>query len=114
MFKRSVKNTILLNIGAFLLVLVLEILSIWTVKEKFETEYAFYLHGFSYALLIMLVIWVNHFALIPFFLDKKRYVLYGILLIGSIFLGSYLRGYGSGGWRVVSKFFLDLSGTFVL
>ena len=66
MFQRSLKNTILLNIGAFLLVLILEILSIWTVKDKFETEFAFYLHGINYAIIIMLVIWFNHFILIPF------------------------------------------------
>ncbi len=107
MFKRSLKSTLILNIGAFLLVLILEILSIWAVKDKFESDYSFYLHGINYAVLIMLIIWINHFILIPFFLDKRRYVLFGILLIGSIFLASYYKGYESG-WPVVSKFFFFL------
>lgn len=108
MFQRSLKHTLLLNIGAFLLVILLEILSIWTIKDKFDSEYSFYLHGLNYAVVIMLVIWFNHFILIPFFLDKRHYAGYGLLLIGSIFLGSYIRGYASGGWPVVSKFFFFL------
>lgn len=107
MFTRSLKNTLLLNIGAFLLVALLEILSIWTVREKFDSDYSFYSHGLSYAAIIMAIIWVNHFLLIPFLLDKRRYLLYGFALVGSILLGSYLRGY-DGGWPLVSKFFFFL------
>ncbi|MEM9077753.1 MAG: histidine kinase [Bacteroidota bacterium] len=107
MFKRSLKNTILLNIGAFLLVAILEILSIWTIKDRFDTDFLFYLRGINYAVIIMAVIWVNHFLLIPFFLDKRYYFLYALLLIGSILLGSYVKGY-SGGWEMVSKFFFFL------
>ncbi|MEO1486228.1 MAG: histidine kinase [Bacteroidota bacterium] len=107
MLKRSLKHTILLNLAAFLLVLILEILSIWTVKDKFETDWSFYTHGLSYASIIMILIWINHFALVPFLLDKRRYLLYAALLIGIIFLTSYLRGYGKG-WTVVSKFFFFL------
>ena len=93
--------------GAFLLVAILEILSIWTIKDRFDTDFSFYLRGINYAVIIMLIIWVNHFILIPFFLDKRSYFLYGILLVGSIFLGSYLKGYKEG-WEVVSKFFFFL------
>ncbi len=107
MFKRSLKNTLLLNIGAFLLVLILEILSIWAVKDRFDSDYSFYLHGINYAVIIMVIIWINHFILIPFFLDKRRYVVFAILLLGSIFLASYYKGYASG-WPVVSKFFFFL------
>ncbi|PRX54891.1 sensor histidine kinase [Flagellimonas meridianipacifica] len=107
MFKRSLKNTVLINVGAFLLVTLLEILSIWTVKDKFDTDLSFYLHGINYATIIMVIIWVNHFVLIPYFLDKRHYSVYGLLLIGSIFLGSYVKGYEKG-WEVVSKFFFFL------
>ncbi|WP_422859920.1 sensor histidine kinase [Flagellimonas sp. S174] len=107
MFSRSLKNTILINIAAFVLVALLEILSIWTIKDRFDTDFLFYLRGINYAVIIMIIIWFNHFVLIPFFLDKRKYLLYGILLIGSIFLGSYIKGYESG-WEVVSKFFFFL------
>ena len=107
MFNRSLKHTILLNVAAFLLVLILEILSIWTVKDKFDTDLAFYLHSLGYATIIMIVIWINHFVLVPFLLDHRRYVLYALLLIGIIFLMAYLRGHEKG-WTVVSKFFFFL------
>ena len=107
MFKKSLKNTILINIGAFILVATLEILSMWTVKDKFDTDFSFYLHGINYAVLIMIIIWINHFLLIPFFLDKRRYVFYGILLIGTLFLASYYRGHENG-WHGISKFFFFL------
>lgn len=104
MLKKSLKNTLLINIGAFLLVAILELLSGWLIRDQFDTPYSFYMWGLSYAVLIMAIIWINHFVLIPYFLDKKKYILYGILLIGSIFLCSYLRG-NSQGWPGVSKFF---------
>ncbi len=85
MFNRSIKNTILINAGAFLLVAILEILSIWASRDNFETAYSFYMHGINYTLYIMVIIWINHFIFIPFLLDKRRYVLYGILVIGIIF-----------------------------
>lgn len=108
MFKKSLKNTILINIGAFLLVLILEILSMWAIKDRFDTNYSFFLHGLEYAIVIMGIIWVNHFIFIPSFFDKKRYFLYAILLFGSVFIGAYLKGYGKGGWYDVYKmiFFL--------
>ncbi|WP_430411454.1 sensor histidine kinase [Kordia sp.] len=106
MIKKSLKHTILLNIGAFLLVIILEILGGWLFKDNFDTTYSFYLHNLSYTAIIMAVIWVNHFIFIPFFLDKRRYFLYGILLIGSIFLGSYLKAYPS--WIGVYKIFFFL------
>ncbi|MEM6895439.1 MAG: histidine kinase [Bacteroidota bacterium] len=107
MFNRSLKHTILLNVAAFFLVLILEILSIWTVKDKFDTDLSFYMHGLSYTVIIMIIIWINHFVLVPFLLDKRRYFLYVFLLIGSIFLASYLRGHELG-WPTVSKFFFFL------
>jgi len=104
MIKKSLKHTILINIGAFLLVAILELLSGWLVREQFDSAYYFYKWGLSYAVYIMGIIWVNHFIFIPFFLDKRRYFLYGILLIGSIFLGAFLKG-NMHGWTSVNKFF---------
>ena len=104
MIKKSLKHTILINIGAFLLVAILEILSGWLIRDQFDTNYSFYLWGFNYAIYIMVIIWINHFVFIPFFLDKKRYFLYGILLIGSILIGAYLKA-NVKGWHDVSKFF---------
>ncbi len=104
MIKNSLKHTILLNLGAFLLVAILEILSGWIIKDKFDTSYSFYIWGISYAAFMMGIIWINHFVFIPFFLDKKRYFLYGILLIGSILLAAILKG-NSLSWSGVSKFF---------
>ena len=108
MLNRSLKNTILINISAFLLVLILEVLSMWAIKDKFDTNYSFFLHGLNYTIAIMTIIWINHFIFIPSFFDKRRYFLYTMLLIGSVFLGAYLKGYGTGGWYGVYKmiFFL--------
>ncbi len=108
MLTTSLKNTILLNIGAFILVFILELLSGWMLIDRYDTLFAFYLWGLGYAIIIMAVIWINHFVLIPFFLDKRRYFLYGILLIGSILLVAYLRGYGKDGWLGTSKYFFFL------
>ncbi len=108
MLEKSLKNTIFINIGAFLLVLILEILSMWGIKDRFDTTYSFFLHGLNYTIAIMAIIWINHFICIPFFFDKRRYFLYTILLVASVFIGSYLKGYGKDGWYGVYKmtFFL--------
>ncbi|WP_109437303.1 MULTISPECIES: sensor histidine kinase [Aquimarina] len=108
MIKTSLQHTILLNIGAFLLVLTLEVLSMWAFKDRFDTTFYFYLHGLNYTMAIMGIIWINHFVLIPSFFDKRRYFLYTILLIGSLFFGAYLKGYWKDGWYGVYKmvFFL--------
>jgi len=112
MIKKSLKNTILLNIGAFVLVLILEILSGWLFKDNYDSDYYFILSQLSYAVAIMGVIWVNHFILIPFFYDKRSYLLYGILLIGSIFLGAYLMGYPNWiGVYKMSSFLIYTTGT---
>ena len=105
MFKKSLKNTILINLGAFLLVAMLEILSVWSLKDKFDNTFYFYRWQLGFAIFIMGLIWINHFILIPFFLDTKRYVFYGILLIGTIFIGSYLKGYTEGNSVFKSFFF---------
>ena len=106
MIKKSLRNTILINLGAFILVGILEILSLWLFRDNFDTTYSFYLHNLSYTTLIMVVIWVNHYILIPFFLDKRSYYLYGILLIGCIFLASNIRAYPN--WIGVYKMFFFL------
>ncbi|NQX82300.1 MAG: histidine kinase [Flavobacteriaceae bacterium] len=112
MIKKSLKHTILINIGAFLLVAILEILRDWLIRDQFDT-YTFYKWRFSYVTFIMVIIWINHFVFIPFFLDKKRYFLYGILLIGIIFLAACLK-VNSLIWSSVSKlffFFIYTTGT---
>ena len=108
MIKTSLKNTLLLNIGAFLLVLILEVLSMWAIKGKFESDYYFFLHGLHYTIAIMAIIWINHFVIIPLFFDKRRYFLYTILLMGCVFFVAYLKGYEKGSWYGVYKmiFFL--------
>lgn len=108
MIKGSLKNTILINIGAFLLVLILELLSGWMIIDQYDTPVSFYLWGLNYAIVIMSIIWINHFALIPYLLDKKRYFLYGFLLIGCIFLGAYLKAYAESSWPGVTKMFFFL------
>ena len=105
MFKRSLKNTILLNIGAFLLVFLLETLSNLFFRDSFDNRYSFYAHGLNYTVMIMGFIWVNHFIFIPFFLDKKKYFAYAMLLIGSILIFSYLK---TGTWSGTSKIFFFL------
>lgn len=108
MIKKSLRNTILINLGAFLLVLSLELLSGWMLIDKHDTLYSFYLWGLNYTIIIMAVIWVNHFVLIPYFFDKNRYFLYSLLLIGSIFLGAYFKIYPKVSWVGITKmsFFL--------
>ncbi|TMM57292.1 hypothetical protein FEE95_12460 [Maribacter algarum] len=108
MFKKSLKNTILLNIGAFLLVAMLEILGGWISRDKYDSDYAFYVWQLGFAISIMAVIWANHFILIPLFYDKKKYFLYGLLLIGTILLTSYLKGYSPTSWVGVYKMFFFL------
>ena len=109
MIKKSLKHTILLNIGAFILVVIFETLSMWIAKDKFDSNYSFMKWNLSYAIYIMGVIWANHFILIPFILDKKWYLLYGITLIAAIFLAAYIRGYENGkDLKYVSKMFFFL------
>ena len=103
----SLTKTTIGNIGAFFLVAVLEILSGWISRDKYDTAYAFYVWQFSYAVMIMSVIWVNHFLLIPIFLDKKRYFIYGILLIVTIFIGTQIKAYDKN-WGYISKVFFFL------
>jgi len=91
MTKKSLQKTLLINIGAFLLVLLLELLSGWLIRDKFDSTYNYYKWGLNYAIYIMGLIWLNHFVLIPVFLDKKRYVLFVILLISSIIIAASLK-----------------------
>jgi len=104
MIKKPLKHIIFLNLGALLLVTLLELVSGWMIRDKFDSSYSYYLWGLNYAFYIMGIIWVNHFILIPFFLDKKRFILYGILLLGSIYLTSSLKG-NSLIWSSNYKFF---------
>ncbi len=106
MINKTFKHTILLNIGAFVLVLILELLSGWMIADRYDTPFSFFLWGLNYAINIMAVIWINHFVLIPYFFDKKRYFIYGLLLIGSIFLVAYLEAYAKNNWSGVTKTFL--------
>ena len=112
MFKKSLRNTILLNIGAFVLVAMLEILGGWLFRDKYDTTYSFYIWQLSYAVTIMGVIWVNHFILIPYVYDKKRYKLYGLLLIATIFSGAFLKAYPEWiGVYKMSSFLIYTTGT---
>ena len=101
--KKSLRNTLLINIGAFVLVLILELLGGWMLIDKHDSLYSFYLWGLSYTISIMAVIWINHFALIPYFFDKKKYVSYGLLLIGTIFLGVSIKIYPKFSWIGITK-----------
>lgn len=76
MAKTSLKNILRINIGAFILVAILEIMSNLVILDKFETTYSFYMSGVTYTVYIMGVIWMNHFIFIPYFLDKKIRPLY--------------------------------------
>ena len=109
MIKKSFKQTLLLNIGAFILVAILETLSMLISKDNFDSNYSFMKWNLSFSMYIMGVIWVNHFILIPFILDKKWYLLYGILLIATIFLAATIRGYDNGvNIKSISKMFFFL------
>lgn len=105
MFKNSLKSTILINVGAFVLILILELLSGWTFKDRYDTPLSYYLWGLNYTISIMVVIWINHFVLIPYLFDKKRYFAYVPLLIGSIIFGAYLKIYPQVIWSEVAKMF---------
>ena len=103
--KKSLRNTILINIGAFVLIFILELLSGWTFRDRYDTPFSYYLWGLSFTFPIMVVIWINHFILIPYFLDKKKYFLYGLLLIGSLLFGAYLKNYADINWTGIAKMF---------
>lgn len=105
MIQKFLKNTILINLGAFLLVLLLELFSNLIIKDKLGSDYALFVHSLSYTVHIMGIIWVNHFILIPYFLDKKRYLLFSILLIATIFVAISTKGNFSYDWITISKFF---------
>lgn len=110
MIEKTLKNILLLNIGAFLLVLVLELLSNW----RLDSDIDFISHSLKYTFYIMGIIWVNHFILIPFLLDRKRYFSFGILFIGILLLGAYIKGGFKNDWSLISKlsfFFLYTTGT---
>ncbi|MER3317012.1 MAG: histidine kinase [Allomuricauda sp.] len=114
MIGKSLRNTLLINLGAFFLVLILELLSNWIIKDKLGPDYGFFLHSLKYTMYIMGIIWINHFVLIPFLLDKKRYFSYVILLVGVILLGGYIKGGFKNDWALLSKlsfFFLYTTGT---
>ena len=102
------QHTLLLNIGAFVLVLILELLSGWMLVDKYDTPLSFLSWGLSFTIPIMVVIWVNHFILIPYFLDKRQYVLYGLLLVATIIFGAYVKIYPTVNWTGITKmsFFL--------
>lgn len=106
MHKKSLKNTVLINLGAFILVLLLETVGGWLFKDNWGTNYEFYTSQLNFTIFIMIVIWLNHFLLIPVFYDKRKYVLYGVFLIGIIFLASYIKVKGN--WVGVYKTFFFL------
>ncbi len=108
MLEKSLKNTILINAGAFLLVAMLEISGGWLFRDQFGSITEFYLWQLGYAVVIMAVIWVNHFILIPLLYDRRRYFLYGVFLVATIFLGAYLKVYDAPNWVGVSKMFFFL------
>lgn len=111
MAKSSLKQTILINIGAFLLVLTLELLSLIVIRDKFETTISLYLWGVMYTVYIMAVIWINHFLLIPYFLDKKQYLTYALLLLATLFLAAFIKGYENGLTSVYKIFFFLIYAT---
>ncbi|WP_299252967.1 sensor histidine kinase [uncultured Aquimarina sp.] len=106
MIKKSLQRTILLNIGAFVLVLILELLSGWMIIDRYDSPFSFFLWALKYAINIMAAIWINHFVLIPYFFDKKRYFIYVLLVIGSIFLIAYIEAFDNNSWPGVTKTFL--------
>ena len=106
MLKKSWRNTLIINIGAFVLVLVLELLSGWLNKDGFDSNYDYFMWAYGYAVNIMIIIWINHFVLIPFLLDKKRYLLYVMSIVGVILLISVIKGYKNEvDWYTVTKYF---------
>lgn len=108
MYKKSLKNTILLNVGAFVLVLILELLGGWMIIDKYDTIFEFYLWGLGYTFSIMFVIWVNHFFLIPYLLDKRRNILYGLLLVATLLLGALIKIYPEVNLVGITKMFFFL------
>ncbi|SEK45538.1 Histidine kinase [Aquimarina amphilecti] len=106
MIKKSFQRTILLNIGAFVLVLILELLSGWMIIDRYDSPFSFFLWALKYAINIMAAIWINHFILIPYFFDKKRYFIYVLLVIGSIFFIAYIEAFANNSWPGVTKTFL--------
>jgi len=91
---KPIKNNVRFNIIAFLAIFLLELLISSSTFNKYETTFDFLVWQLAYAMMIMLVIWLNHFLLIPYIFDKKRYVIYVILLLLTIYLGIQLKTYG--------------------
>ncbi|MGB0890783.1 MAG: sensor histidine kinase [Flavobacteriaceae bacterium] len=107
MAKKSLKNVLLINIAAFILVAILEIMSNLVILDKFETAYSFYMSGFTYTAYIMAIIWMNHFVFIPYFLDKKKYIFFVLLLLTTIFIASSIKAYDKS-WTSVYKIYFFL------
>ncbi len=103
MFKKSLRNTVLINAGAFVLVLILELLSGWTFRDRYDTPISYYLWGLDFTISIMVVIWINHFVLIPYLFDKIKYFAYAPLLVISILFGACLKIYPQVTWPEVAK-----------
>ncbi len=105
MTQKSLKHIILLNLGAFVLVLLLELMSNWIIKDKLGSDYALFMHSLNYTVHIMGIIWINHFILIPFVLDKKRYLPFTILLVATILAAISTKINFEYSWTAISKFF---------
>ncbi len=87
------------------MVFILELLSGWTFRDRYDTALSYYVWGLDYAFSIMVVIWINHFVLIPYLFDRKRYFAYVPLLAGSILFGAYLKIYPQTNWPEAAKMF---------
>ncbi len=103
----TIKKTILINSLAFVFVLLLELLSGWSSIDVYDSPSAFFIWQLSYTIMIMFVIWVNHYVLIPLFLDKKRYLIYALSLLLLIVIGTQFKAFGKD-FSYTSKVFFFL------
>lgn len=102
MDKKALIKTLFLNAVIYLLVFLLDILKSWHYRDQFESEMEFYSSTFLNVSIIMGLIWINHLLLIRYLFDKKKYLLYGVILFGIVlFVGFYI-GYEGGWYKVVA------------
>lgn len=90
----KIQKTIVINSLAFVFVLLLELLSSWSSIDVYDSHSAFFIWQLSYTIMIMFVIWVNHYFLVPVFLDKKRYVIYALGLFLFLVIGTQFKAFG--------------------
>lgn len=86
-----------------MLIFISQVGEFWTYMENSgQTIRSFLAAQLTDTALIMTIIIFNHQVLIRYFLDRKKYTIYVVLLLMAIFTAGYATGFPRGGWAKVN------------